>query len=124
MQAFDDDVELTPFGITRQAEQTQAPAVDLSPREREVLALMSKGFSIKESAKLMNISHHTVVTFVRRLYRKLNVHSKSEAVFEAHQLGLFDPKSIDPAVRVSPENPKPAGQKPCIVRRAVSEPTR
>jgi len=60
----------------------------LSPRELEVLHLCSKGFSFDEIANLMGLSRHTVTTFVKRIYRKLHVHSKTEALFEARKLGL------------------------------------
>lgn len=76
-------------------------SVQLSPREREALALIAKGFSLKESAKIMAVSRHTIVTFVRRLYFKLDVHSKSEAIFEALQLGLFSRESTASAARAT-----------------------
>jgi DNA-binding NarL/FixJ family response regulator len=60
----------------------------LSEREREVLTLIVKGFSYAEAAHLMGVSAHTVTTHVRNIYRKLEVHSRGEAVYEALQLGL------------------------------------
>ncbi len=60
----------------------------LSDREHEVLTLIVKGFSYAESARLMGVSPHTVTTHVRNIYRKLEVHSRGEAVYEALQLGL------------------------------------
>jgi DNA-binding CsgD family transcriptional regulator len=47
-----------------------------------------KGFSYAEIARLMGVSAHTVTTHVRNTYRKLEVHSRGEAVYEALQLGL------------------------------------
>jgi ATP/maltotriose-dependent transcriptional regulator MalT len=64
-----------------------APA--LSAREGEVLSLVAKGFSTHEIAGLLAISSHTVTTHVRHLYRKLEVHSRGAAVYEAVQLGLI-----------------------------------
>ena len=61
----------------------------LSHREREVLDLITKGFTAHEIAGLMQLSHFTVRTFVRRIYRKLNVTSKAEAIFEARTQGLL-----------------------------------
>lgn len=61
----------------------------LSPREREVLLLLAKGFSVAEVGALLAISSHTVGTHVKKIHRKLAVHSRSEAVFEAVQLGLL-----------------------------------
>lgn len=60
----------------------------LSGREREILELVVKGFTFPEIAHLLNISAHTVTTHVRRIYRKLEVSSRSEAVYEALQRGL------------------------------------
>ncbi|AOJ65946.1 hypothetical protein WJ32_26395 [Burkholderia ubonensis] len=108
MQTHDDEA-FTTATPARGVGGSRSRAVDLSPRESEVLALISKGFSLKESAKLMDVSRHTVATFMRRLYVKLDVHSKSEAVFEAHQLGLLDLKRIDPAARASATPPISAG---------------
>lgn len=61
----------------------------LSAREQEVLALIARGFSYAEISKLQSISVHTVQTHIKSLYRKLAVHSKNEAVFEATKLGLL-----------------------------------
>lgn len=60
----------------------------LSERESEVLRLIVKGFTYAEIAELLGVSSHTVTTHVRGIYRKLEVHSRSEAVYEALQLGL------------------------------------
>ncbi len=67
------------------------PVVDdalLSPQERQVLTLSAKGFSFEEIARMLNVSRHTVMTYVKRSYRKLQVHSKTEAIYEARKLGL------------------------------------
>ena len=60
----------------------------LSERESEVLRLIVKGFTYAEIADLLGVSPHTVTSHVRGIYRKLEVHSRSEAVYEALQLGL------------------------------------
>ncbi|MEO5934061.1 MAG: type VI secretion system ImpA family N-terminal domain-containing protein [Duganella sp.] len=41
-------------------------------------------------AGLMRVSSHTVLTFIRRTYRKLKVNSRAEAIYEAKMLGLLD----------------------------------
>lgn len=61
----------------------------LSGREQEVLEFITKGFTSEEIAGLMSISRHTVLTFVRRIYSKLEVKSKTEAIFEARNQGLL-----------------------------------
>jgi DNA-binding NarL/FixJ family response regulator len=64
-------------------------AVTLSAREREVLGHVMKGFTVQEIADFIGVSHHTVHTYVRRSYEKLGVTSRSEAIYEARQLGLL-----------------------------------
>lgn len=61
----------------------------LTAKETEVLTLFAKGLSYKETAGVMDVSSHTVNDHVKNIYSKLSVHSKSEAIFEALQLGLI-----------------------------------
>ncbi len=53
---------------------------DLSPREQEVLDLLARGYLYKEIADAIGISLPTVNTYIRRIYEKLHVHSRSQAV--------------------------------------------
>ena len=53
---------------------------DLSPREREVLDCLSQGFLYKEIAEKLGISYETVHTYIRRIYEKLQVRTRTEAV--------------------------------------------
>lgn len=78
--------------IHGRAIKSQSPAeqtVTLTPREQEVLTLIARGFSYTEIAGLQGLSVHTVQTHIKKLYAKLSVHSKNEAVFEASRLGLL-----------------------------------
>lgn len=61
----------------------------LSSREKEVLELITKGFTAEEIARLMQVSQHTVQTYVRRIYSKLNVNSRAEAIYEARHQGIL-----------------------------------
>ena len=61
----------------------------LSPRESEVLNLIARGFTYAETAGRMGVLLSTVQSHVRNIYGKLDVHNKTEAVFEARQLGLL-----------------------------------
>lgn len=63
--------------------------VHLSPREQEVLGLIARGFSYAEVSGVLEISNETVNVHLRNTYRKLSVHSRSEAVYEASRLGLI-----------------------------------
>ncbi len=61
----------------------------LSQREQDVLDLVARGFSYGEIARLRSISVSTVQTHIKNLYRKLAVSSRTEAVYEAKQMGLL-----------------------------------
>jgi DNA-binding NarL/FixJ family response regulator len=61
----------------------------LSERETEILRLVAKGLNFKEVGVILAISPNTVITHVKRIYQKLAVHSRGEAVYEANQLGLL-----------------------------------
>jgi DNA-binding NarL/FixJ family response regulator len=61
----------------------------LSRRETEVLDLVARGFTYPEVAQRLGLSVSTVQSHVRNIYGKLDVHNKTEAVFEARQLGLL-----------------------------------
>jgi DNA-binding NarL/FixJ family response regulator len=56
------------------------PGEELSPREQEVLELLARGYLYKEIAERLNISVPTVNTYVRRMYEKLHVRSRAQAV--------------------------------------------
>jgi DNA-binding NarL/FixJ family response regulator len=60
----------------------------LSERELEVLQLAAKGYSYQDIAELLGVKVSTVGSYTRRMYQKLSVHSRSEAVFEALRMGL------------------------------------
>ncbi len=68
-----------------------APAAlsPLTERETEILRLVAKGLSFDTVGELLAISPHTVVTHVKKIYSKLAVHSRGEAVYEAGQMGLL-----------------------------------
>lgn len=77
-----------------------APAVDvpaavsttkavLTQRETEILSLLGKGLSFSEIGESLHISSHTVAQHIKKIYRKLAVHSRGEAVYEATQMGIL-----------------------------------
>jgi len=61
----------------------------LSAREAEVLGLIAKGFNFAEIARLLTVSPHTITAHVKKIYQKLAVHSRGEAVYEATKMGLL-----------------------------------
>lgn len=61
----------------------------LTAREQQVLEMIAKGFSYSETSKICGISATTVHTHLKSIYRKLEVHSKTEAVYEARRRSLI-----------------------------------
>ena len=66
----------------------QEETIELAESERLVLSYAARGYSYDEVAKLMGVTRHTVLSYVKRCYLKLQVHSKTEALYEARRLGL------------------------------------
>lgn len=62
----------------------------LSPREMEVLSLLADGKSNQEIADALFVSTNTIKTHVARLYEKLEVRRRTEAVLRARQLGILE----------------------------------
>lgn len=60
----------------------------LSGRELEILALISAGCSTVDVADALEISPHTVINHTRRIFTKLDVHSRMQAAAEAGRLGM------------------------------------
>lgn len=61
----------------------------LTPREEQVLRLLAEGYSYEQSGLHLGISMGSVRTYVGRLYRKLGVHTKSEATCVAMRRGVL-----------------------------------
>ncbi len=81
--------------LLRRARRAPSPpgpgpeCIELSEREAEILNLVAKGFGHGEIARMLAISANTVRTHVYRIYNKLSVHSRGEAVYEATRIGLI-----------------------------------
>ena len=65
------------------------PLEALTERERDVLRLVSQGYSGPEAARQMNIAPSTVAAHIKSIYAKLAVHSRVEAVNRARAHGLL-----------------------------------
>jgi len=63
----------------------------LTPRERETLALIAKGFKIAEVATSLGVTRNTAHGFIKNVYRKLKIGSRAEAATEAARMGLINP---------------------------------
>jgi len=64
-------------------------ATPLTEREYEVLNLLARGLSNSDCAEVLSISSNTVGTHIKNIYRKLEVNSRAEALFEASSKGLL-----------------------------------
>ena len=62
----------------------------LTPRELDVLRLLASGCSYLQAAIRLGISPYTVVTHVKKTYRKLEVHTAASAVMRAVRLGVLE----------------------------------
>ena len=65
------------------------PAEGLTPQEMRFLSLLAKGYSYQAAADALDVSINTVRKYVRAVYEKLRVHSRSEAVAKALRAGLI-----------------------------------
>ena len=70
--------------------------VNLTPREVEVLNLLAQGYLYKEISEALAVSMPTVATHIRRIYEKLQVHSRSQAVAKCAYIPMGDtrPSSV------------------------------
>jgi len=70
---------------------TEAAVSNLTPRQREVLALLGQGKSNKEIARILDLAEGTVKLHVTAILKALNVNNRTRAVVAAAQLGLTVP---------------------------------
>lgn len=80
------------LGHFRSAPPTPAPTADeeaLTVREREVLACIGQGLSIKQTADSLGIKYFTVNHYIKSVYRKLSIHTRAQAATEALRRGLI-----------------------------------
>ena len=65
------------------------PRVDIKDHERRVLELLARGLRNKEIGSALNIPEDTVKGHIKRIFAKLNVMGRTEAVIEASQRGII-----------------------------------
>jgi two-component system response regulator NreC len=74
---------------TRRSAEPGHPRGFLSPREREVLALLAQGYTHRQIAEKIRVGVKSVETYRSHLSQKLNLHSRAELVRYAHESGLL-----------------------------------
>lgn len=74
--------------------QTGVTMITLTQRELGVLRLLGSGCTYLQIAAQLGISPHTVVSHIKNMYRKLDVHSGAAAVMRAVQLGVFEESTL------------------------------
>jgi len=85
-----EDAALEAHGLDRAREASCDEGL-LSPRELKVLELVAQGWSNRRVAEALHRSDSTVASQIKSIYRKLSVHSRTQAVHEATQRGLLRP---------------------------------
>lgn len=71
--------------------QVACESVKLTPREEEMLILISNGYSTREAANCLGIAANTAAGYLKATYQKLQVCNRAEATLRAVQLGLVKP---------------------------------
>jgi DNA-binding NarL/FixJ family response regulator len=76
--------------LARQARESSGIRSSLTDRELEILELVSGGLTVKQVASRLGLSPRTVETHIAKLYRKLGVRNRVQAVSKAAALGLVE----------------------------------
>jgi len=87
---LEQDAVLALGRFARRAREGAEVAADLTSREQQVLELLSEGQTMRQIATRLSISPRTVETHVAKLYRKLGVRTRVQAVSRAATLGLVE----------------------------------
>jgi DNA-binding NarL/FixJ family response regulator len=76
--------------FARKARETARALARLTPRERQVLALLAEGLSTRQIAKRLGLSDRTVESHIGNVYQKLDVRTRVQALYRAAGLGLVN----------------------------------
>jgi RNA polymerase sigma factor (sigma-70 family) len=76
--------------FAKRARETARALARLTPREREVLAVLAEGLSTRQIANRLGLSVRTVETHIGKIYEKLDVRTRVQALYRAAGLGLVD----------------------------------
>jgi DNA-binding NarL/FixJ family response regulator len=76
--------------LSEEEERSDTEEIHLSPRGSEILMLLSKGFGNREIAEELGVSIETVKTHIERLYKRLGVTTRTDAVAKSLRAGLIE----------------------------------
>lgn len=88
---LDTDIEGIRCVFIRQRATRGAEAIQLSPREREIVRMVAQGYPNKTIAAVLDISSWTVGTHLRHVFAKLGVSSRAAMVSRLHDIGRIGP---------------------------------
>ena len=74
-------------------EGTSKESSPLTTQEARVLSKIARGYTYKETAEKLGLCEHTIPNYIKNIYRKLHVHSRGEAVYEALKRGYISKPS-------------------------------
>ena len=90
------DAALAKFGeFVRRAREGAKVRIVVTPREQEVLDLMADGLTTHQMARRLGLSDRTLESHIKKLYRKLDVGSRVQAVRRGRDLGLLSKTTSD-----------------------------
>jgi DNA-binding CsgD family transcriptional regulator len=88
---FETELDGAHYTLVRAPVDSPHSDVSLSPRETEIVRLVSKGLANKTIALVLEISPWTVATHLRRVFAKLQVNSRAEMVARVYQEAIVEP---------------------------------
>jgi len=76
--------------LAHRMRESSKAAASLTPRERQILGLITEGLSTRQMARRLGLSERTVESHISRLYQKLEVRTRVQALHRAAGLGLVE----------------------------------
>lgn len=86
---FESEIEGNHYYLVCYSSPSSSSSVRLSPREKAISQLVAQGLPNKLIAKELEISHHTVATYLRRIFQKLEVSTRAEMIARLSKANLL-----------------------------------
>jgi DNA-binding NarL/FixJ family response regulator len=96
-------------------DRSPAALLGLTPREVEVLGRLGDGATAREIGAELYVSHETIRSHLKRIYRKLGVHDRPSALRRAQEEGIVGTEPVTPDVAIPAD---PVGRDPVVPRHA------